>query len=137
MRLILALALLPFPALADSVVATRTLKSGSVIAPQDVRVEPDLTGEVADIDAIIGQQLKVMVSEGRPIPASGLTAPEIVARNQIVRIAYDNAALRIEAEGRALSAGAVGQTIRVMNNTSRITISGRVEPDGTVTVAKY
>ena len=51
-------------------------------------------------------------------------------RNQIVRIAYDTGALRIEAEGRALSEGAAGDLVRVMNLSSRKTISAVVAADG-------
>ena len=57
-----------------------------------------------------------------------------VKRNQIVTLAYEKAALRIEAEGRALGAGGIGEVIRVMNSTSRVTVSGRIAADGTVVV---
>lgn len=131
---LLALALLPAPALAGEVLAARTLRAGTVLAPDDLRLAQ---GDAAGLDAMaamIGQEMRVMVSEGRPVEPGFLRAPRIVERNQIVVLAYDQAALRIEAEGRALSDGALGDTIRVMNNLSRITVSGRVAADGSVIV---
>ncbi|WP_199260824.1 flagellar basal body P-ring formation chaperone FlgA [Paracoccus binzhouensis] len=132
--LVLLLLMLPQAALAGSVVATRTLPAGTVIAPGDVAIAKDQPGGVEDVAQVAGQQLRVMVYQGRRIDPSFLTAPTLVGRNQIVTIAYEKSALRIEAEGRALSAGSVGQIIRVMNNASRVTVSGRVAPDGTVVV---
>ncbi|MBT0778288.1 flagellar basal body P-ring formation chaperone FlgA [Paracoccus sp. pheM1] len=132
--LVLLLMLLPQGVLAGSVVANRTLPAGTVIAAGDVTLVPDQQGGIEDLAPVLGQQLRVMVYQGRRIDPSALTAPTLVGRNQIVTIAYEKAALRIEAEGRALSAGSAGQVIRVMNNTSRVTVSGRVAPDGTVIV---
>ncbi|RDD94260.1 flagella basal body P-ring formation protein FlgA [Paracoccus pantotrophus] len=132
--LVLLLMLLPQGTLAGSVVANRTLPAGTVIAAGDVSLVPDQPGGIEEIAAVLGQQLRVMVYQGRRIDPSTLTAPTLVGRNQIVTIAYEKAALRIEAEGRALSAGSAGQVIRVMNNASRVTVSGRVAADGTVIV---
>ena len=136
-RILLALALtLPLPALADALVAARTLRSGTVLAPEDIRIDPQAVGKLDNPDAVLGMELRVMLSEGRPIEPAHLTAPRIVARNQLVTIAYERDTLRIETEGRALSAGGVGDTIRVMHNASRTTLSGRVAADGTVIVAQ-
>lgn len=134
--IVFALLLFPHAALAGAALATRTLPAGTVIAAGDVTLSPDQDGALHDVSQVIGQQLRVMVYQGRRIDPSFLSAPTLVGRNQIVTIAYEKSALRIEAEGRALSAGSVGQTIRVMNNASRVTVSGRVAPDGTVVVAQ-
>ena len=42
--------------------------------------------------------------------------------------------LRILTEGRALARGGVGDVIRVMNLSSRTTVSGRIAADGSVHV---
>jgi len=131
---LLLLGLLPQWALAGSVIANRTLPAGTVIAAEDVSPAPERPGGPADLERIVGQQLRATVYRGRRIDPSALTAPMLVGRNQIVTIAYERAALRIEAEGRALSSGSVGQIVRVMNNSSRVTVSGRVAADGTVIV---
>lgn len=124
----------PACALAGSVLATRTLLAGTVIAPGDVSLSSDAEGGFDDVAQVTGLQLRVMVYQGRRIDPSSLTAPTLVGRNQIVTITYEKASLHIEAEGRALSAGSVGQVIRVMNNASRVTVSGRVASDGTIVI---
>lgn len=132
--LAIILTLLPAGAHAGTVLATRTLPAGTVIAPGDVTFSGDAAGGFDNAAQAVGLQTRVMVYQGRRIDPSSLTAPTLVGRNQTVTIAYERAALRIEAEGRALAAGSVGQIIRVMNNTSRVTVSGRVAPDGTVII---
>ena len=136
MRLLLALMLLPVPALADAVVAAHTLRAGTLLSEADVVLAAGQTGSIGDISQVVGQQLRMMVSAGRPIEPTNLAAPTLVERNQIVTIAYQRATLRIEAEGRALGPGSVGQTIRVMNNNSRVTVSGRVAADGSVIIGE-
>ncbi|MTH34244.1 flagellar basal body P-ring formation protein FlgA [Paracoccus limosus] len=136
MRLILALLLLPAPALADAVVAAHTLRAGTLLTEADVVLVAGQAGGIADPAQVIGQQLRMMVSQGRPIEAAFLSAPTLVERNQIVTIAYERTSLRIEAEGRALGPGSIGQVIRVMNNSSRVTVSGRVAADGSVIIGE-
>lgn len=136
--LLIILCLLPGWAQAGSVIALRTLPAGTIIMPDDVALSQDDSQTGPDqISQVVGLQLRSMVYEGRRIEASFLTAPMAVKRNQIVTLAYEKAALRIEAEGRALGTGSVGQIIRVMNNASRVTVSGRIAPDGTVVVEQF
>lgn len=134
-HLVLLFTLLPAQALADAVVTTRTIRAGMVILPPDVRVAPDKSGVLNDPADVIGMESRVMLTKDRPLDPSQLTAPTLVARNQLVTLIYQRGPLRIEAEGRALGPGASGQVVRVMNNASRVTVSGRVHPDGTVIVA--
>ena len=135
MRLVLLLALLPSAALADDLVATRHLPAGTILAAGDVAAMPSPRAGLAPADAL-GKQLRIAVYEGRPISKGQLSTPTLVSRNQLVTLAYENAALRIETEGRALGAGGEGDLIRVMNLSSRATLMARINADGTLTVAQ-
>lgn len=137
LRFLLTLALaLPAPALADALVAARTLRSGTLLSAGDIRLDPQQDGAPVDPASIIGLELRGMLGAGRPIRPENLGPPTIVSRNQLVTLAYEHHALRIEVEGRALGAGGVGDVIRVMNSNSRTTVSGRIAADGTVIVAQ-
>ena len=70
-----------------------------------------------------------------PILPEDIGPPALVERNQIVTLAYDRAGLSIRVEGRSLARAGVGETVRVMNLSSRSTLSGRVQADGTVLVS--
>nr|WP_111297703.1 flagellar basal body P-ring formation chaperone FlgA [Paracoccus saliphilus] len=132
--LILALALLPGAALAGGLGAARTLPAGSIITAGDLRViDTDRPG-LTDPSAAIGMQTRITLYEGRPLHASMLQAPRLVGRNQIVRLSFLRGGLRIDTEGRAMSDGAAGEMIRVMNMGSRSTVTAQVMPDGSLAV---
>ena len=58
----------------------------------------------------------------------------MVERNDIVTLVYARHGLQISAEGRALSRGGVGDNVRVMNLSSRTTITGLVQENGMIEV---
>lgn len=129
------LVLTALPAAADSVVATRTLRAQTVIAPEDLTlVAADLPGAMADPRTAYGLETRVAIYAGRPVRVEDLGQPTLVQRNQVVTLIYASAALAISTEGRALARGSEGEVIRVLNLASRTTVSGRVGPDGAVYV---
>lgn len=132
----LILCLLPTPALAEAYVANRVIRAGDVIRADDLSaVEADIPEAVAALDQIAGQEARVTLYPGRPIKADQLGAPAVVDRNQIVPLAYRIGNLAITTEGRALTRGGVGDVIRVLNLSSRVTIQGQIMPDGSVCVS--
>ena len=133
--LIVILALLPLSVAADELTATRNLPAGTVLTEADLAVAPSARTGLTPADAI-GKALRTAAYQGRPIQAGQLTTPTLVTRNQLITLAYESPALRIETEGRALGAGGAGDVIRVMNIASRTTLSARINPDGTATVAQ-
>lgn len=123
------------PALADSVVATRTIRAQTVLAPEDMTlVAADLPGALDDPALAIGLEARVAIYAGRPVRPEDLGPPTLVGRNQIVPLIYASASLAISTEGRALARGAEGDVIKVLNLASRTTVSGQVGPDGAVYV---
>ena len=132
----LALMLLPAPALADAVILTRSLPARATVGLADITtVAADIPGAATAPDQVLGQALRVAVQAGRPLRVDDLTAPEVVARNQLIKLHYALGGMTIAADGRALDAGAAGQSVRVMNLSSRGTVQGVVLPDGSVQVA--
>lgn len=125
-------ALLPLGVLANQPTASRTLPAGTVIGLEDVILEDGTS--IYDTN-IIGLQTRTIIYEGKPIHPARLIPPTLISRNQIVPITYETPLMVIQTEGRALEPGQIGQTIRVMNLSSKATISGRVSPDGTVKVS--
>jgi flagella basal body P-ring formation protein FlgA len=123
------------PALADSVVATRTIRAQTVIGPDDLTlVAADLPGAVTDPELAIGLEARVAIYAGKPVRLADLGPPTLVERNQIVPLIYLSGGLAISTEGRALARGSAGEVIRIMNLGSRTTVSGRIGPDGAVYV---
>lgn len=135
MRWLLILCLCPGIAAADSLVATRTIRAQSVLAPEDMTlVAAAIPGALTDPRQAVGSEARVTLYAGRPIRMGDLGPPALIDRNQIVPLAYQSGALTILAEGRALARGGEGDVIRVMNLASRTTVSGRIAADGSVMV---
>jgi flagella basal body P-ring formation protein FlgA len=125
----------PQVAVADSIVATRTIRPQTVLSAEDFTlVEADIPGALTDPAAVIGLEARVTLYAGRPIVASDVGSAALVERNQTVSLVFRSAGLSILTEGRALTRGGVGDQIKVMNLASRTTVTGTIEADGTVLV---
>lgn len=129
--------LLASPAVAESVVAARTLRANTLVAPEDLSISSqDVAGALRDPISAVGLETRVAIYAGRPIRPEHLSEPAIVDRNQKVSLAYRRGGLMIITEGRALQRAAHGDTIRVMNVASKTTLSATIAADGTAYVQK-
>lgn len=132
--LTLALAM-PMAAQAEMVVSTRTIRAKEIISAADLDMKAtNASGAITNPQDLIGQEARVALYPGRPIRDSDVGPPAIVDRNDLVLLVFNRRPLSITAEGRALGRGAVGDRIRVMNLSSRTTVTGHIRPDGQVEV---
>lgn len=132
--LALWLALTPLTALADVLVMSRTLPAGTIVTAEDIRPDARARNGVSDPALVVGLEARTMLYEGRAIRASDVTRPTLVDRNQIVKLSWVRGGLIIETDGRALGKGGAGEVIRVMNLSSRATVSARINADGTLEI---
>ncbi len=122
---------------ADVVLAARTIRAHEILTLADLVVgKGDVPGAYQNAEAVAGQEARVILYAGRPVRSGEIGPAALIERNQIVPMIFTYSGLRIAAEGRALSRAAVGETIRVMNLSSRTTVSGFVQADGTVRVVR-
>lgn len=131
----LTFCLLTGPVVADTVVASRSIRANAIITETDVALSAEkMPNGFARIGDVVGQEARVVLYAGRPILLDDIGPPAIVTRNQIVRVRFRGVGLNITTEGRALERGAVGDRVRIMNLTSRATVFGQVQEDGSVQV---
>lgn len=134
MRWLFATILITAPAYADTLVAARTLRAQTILGPTDLVWRDGPSNGITDVAQVLGQETKVTIYAGRPLSLGDIGPPALVERNQIVTLIYANAVLHIETEARALGRAAVGETIRVLNLSSRTSVTGQVQADGSVHV---
>ncbi|WP_170507600.1 flagellar basal body P-ring formation chaperone FlgA [Ruegeria arenilitoris] len=134
--LVLMLALLvPASVQADIVVPTRTIRAKEIISATDLELKAQqVPGAIITPEFLIGQEARVALYPGRPIREGDVGPPALVDRNDLVVLIFDRTSLSITAEGRALGRGAAGDRIRVMNLSSRTTVTGLIRPDGQIEV---
>lgn len=139
MRALLILVALMFAdaAPAETLTAARLVRPQAVIVPDDlVLVDRSVPGALGVGDDIIGLEARVTLYPGRPILADHVGPPALIERNQPVLAIFRRGGLTILAEARALSRGAEGDLVKIMNLASRTTVSGFVQPDGSVLVSR-
>ncbi|WP_254684892.1 flagellar basal body P-ring formation chaperone FlgA [Tateyamaria omphalii] len=119
------------------VTPTRTLRPGTVITSADLAlldvVQPGVFDRLLDV---VGQEARIALYAGRPIPFDAIGPPAIINRNQIVPLFFNTSGLSITTEGRALERGGIGDRVRVMNLSSRATLFGFVQEDGSIKVTR-
>jgi flagella basal body P-ring formation protein FlgA len=134
--IILILALLVTPATADTVIAAKNLRPGMVVTAQDVKLAAaDIAGGFQLLEDVIGQEARVVLYAGRPVLPNDIGPPALIDRNQIVTLVYTAGPMTILTEGRSLGRGAIGDRGRVMNLSSRTTVTGSVSANGDVIVS--
>ncbi|MDR0809019.1 MAG: flagellar basal body P-ring formation protein FlgA [Gemmobacter sp.] len=132
-----ALLLLCFctPAVAETVVAQRIIRAQQIVVAEDLALSPtSVAGAISDLALVVGQEARVAIYAGHPLRATDLGPPAVIARNQVVPLVWHSGPLRILTEGRALERAGPGDSLRVMNLSSRTTVTGRVAADGSVIV---
>jgi len=106
--------------LVERAVLVRPLSAGSIIT------QADLVSDKMPDDELIGMETRRYMPIGSAVQVSDLRAQTLIKRNAAVRIAFDKGRLSIVAEGRALSNGARGDTVRVLNLSSKSVVFGVV-----------
>lgn len=135
MRFFLVFWFIATAASADLVTPTRTLRPGTLITEADLVVKGGGQSGMFDrIADVAGQEARVALYAGRPIPFSAIGPPALINRNQIVSLHFQASGLWISTEGRALERGGIGDRVRIMNLNSRATLFGFVQADGSVKV---
>ena len=125
------------PALAATVTANSTLSRGTMISSGDITVNVEGAEAPQDVLAqYVGKELTRTIYTGTEIRERDVQEPVLVKRNSPVTMIYRVGRLEISTNGRALSEGAMGEIVRVMNMDSRQAVEGRVTALGVVEMAK-
>jgi flagella basal body P-ring formation protein FlgA len=131
----LALVTVPVP------VPARRLMPDEIIGEADLVTVSLPMGRLNDFSVtdpadLVGQQVRRMLPEGRPVMVQSVMAPLVIDRGERVRIRFDDGAIVLTAPGRALNDAASGDTVRVVNLVSNLSLVGTAQADGTVEVTR-
>lgn len=126
----------------DVPVLRETLNSGSIIGQQDIAYvemrEKDVTSDmILNAEDMVGMTPRRVVLSSRAIKNIDIIAPQMIARGETVTMLFQQGGLVLTASGKALQAGAKGDTIRVLNQNSNKTIEGFVTASKEVTVKDF
>jgi flagella basal body P-ring formation protein FlgA len=120
-------------------VAARSFNRGDSIGEGDILVERRARDSVPhdgriELTRLAGQVARRPVSMGAVLRAGDLSRPEIVARNETVLIFYETPGLTLTLRGKANEAGALGDSIVVVNTQSKKSLQATIVGPGRVQV---
>lgn len=123
----------------DVVVTARDVAPRTILTADDVRTERRHhdrvpPGALREVREAIGKEATRMVVQGDALTTSSVAPPRVVRRGAVVTLLVEGRGFRVVARGIAAEDGAVGDTIRVVNQTSHREMAGRVEDDRTVRI---
>lgn len=121
------------------VTARRRLAVGEVVGPQDIeerraRTERVRPGTAQRAEEVVGKQLRRPIGSDLPFMLVDLTAPTVIARNQLVVMQLEGPGLALSAQGRAMGPAALGEIVPVMNLVSRSVVEAEAIGPGRVRV---
>lgn len=121
-------------------VLTESAKRGDMITEdlvlaKEIDIKKQKTGYPLRAEDILGKVLKRNVAAGTVITGSLLDDPILIQRGEVVTIIVENRRLLVQAKGKALERGKMGDSIRVKNISSEKEIFGKVVGDNTVSVS--
>ena len=129
--------LIPLDALAETLVAARTIRAQELIGPNDLIIrDVQMTGGISDPALVVGMEARVVIYAGRPIRPGDIGTPSVVDRNEVIPLIYSSGGLTFSTEGRALGRAGHGEIIRVMNLSSRTTVTARIDQNGAAHVTQ-
>lgn len=90
--------------------------------------------QAASRSGLVGKVAKRMLAPGQPVPFFAVGEPKLVTQGVPATIRFEEGGLSIRAVGMPLESGIVGAVVRLKNVDSGHTVTGVVQPDGSVKV---
>ena len=126
--------------LVEVLVAGRAVERGQAVRASDISVERrarDLVAGDAAYDGlpVEGRIARRTFGAGSVVRPSDLVRPEIVGRGDLVTVVYDTPGVSLSLRAQTTAAGALGDTVTVVNPQSKKTLQGIVIGPGRVSVS--
>jgi len=121
----------------DTVTVDHPIERGAVLKASDLVAQrrPKSEGSaISSIHAAAGLAARHELRPGQTLRDADLMKPAIIQRNDTVTIVYEAPGFTLTLRGQAQDAGALGDTINVLNAESKRVVQGVVSGPGRVTV---
>ncbi|GGG67653.1 hypothetical protein GCM10011415_13400 [Salipiger pallidus] len=122
-------------------VPVRSLMPGDIVTEADITLTEMALRRIGaytltDAEDLVGQQVRRMLSQGRPVMAQSVMQPLVIDRGDKVSILYDDGRLVLTAPGRALDAAHRGAELRIVNLVSNQPLVAIAREPGLVEVIR-
>ncbi|MNE35136.1 flagellar basal body P-ring biosynthesis protein FlgA [compost metagenome] len=105
----------------------RSLAAGDIVQPSDVvwstvQAHQAPAGGPQDADQVVGLSAKRALRAGAPVTSRDLASPQVIARNDMVEVAYVAGGVELTVTGKATRNASAGEAVPVLNVQSGRTI---------------
>lgn len=105
----------------------RSLAAGDIVQPSDViwstvQAHQAPAGGPQDADQVVGLSAKRALRAGAPVTSRDLASPQVIARNDMVEVAYIAGGVELTITGKATRNASAGEALPVLNTQSGRTI---------------
>lgn len=126
-------------AMATVPVLKQPVQKGDIITPDNIITTEIPSAQVYvstidNIDELSGQQAVRSLPAGAAINRLHVRVAPMISRNEGVNMVFNRGGVELSARGQALEDGQRGESIRVMNPSTRSTILGTITAAGTVEI---
>ena len=122
----------------EVLVYARDFAAGDVVGAEDI-VWATPSGYGTPLDAprdsrgVIGQAVRRPIRAGSAVSLADLASPKVIKKDDMVQVAYAAGGIKLVLQGKALGSASMGETVDVLNPTSKKTIQAvAVGPDEAV-----
>lgn len=126
------------PAQVEVAILARPVQRGELLSADDFVYEkrsPNIGRGALEASAAQGLEALRPLAPGSIVRISDVITPRLVRRGEPVLIAYKTGGLTITTQGRALTSGGAGDSVRVVTNSTQRTLDGFVAGNGLVRIA--
>lgn len=115
----------------ESILAAKNIRAGEIITFADL-LQPEKASKNGTVilSYLIGKEAKRGIYKNFPVTIKDVKLPTIVKRNTLIQLEYESGLFQATTNARALDAGAEGETIRVMNLSSKVIVTATIIADG-------
>jgi len=120
-----------------TLVYARNLAAGEIVDASDLQWSSTAvaSGDSLDNPALaIGKSARHPVHAGAPVQPYDLVSPKLIHAGDSVEVAYENDGIVLTLEGKAASDATLGDTVEVMNTSSKKTIEAVASAPGRAVV---
>jgi len=115
----------------------RSLATGEIVQPEDliwVKAAASPSDAPRDADALIGMSAKRALRQGSAASLRDVSTPRVIKAGDIVAVTYEDDGVALTLQGKAMAAGAVGESLMVQNTASKKIIETVVIGPGSTAV---
>lgn len=120
-------------------VAAKYIKFGDIIQESDITTQKVLSSDIekenaSEIAQVVGMQAKKYIAVGKMIKIAEIASPNVIKPNDPVNVIYSSGPINLKTVGVAMGSGAVGDMIKVKNESSGAILLGQIINKNTVKV---